>query len=447
MERPVGPADDFRREIGEGLAAQRVQTGGGKKETVVKVDLQVVEREGRASGLCEVLAHRGVRGRASGGGLRRLRGDRGGLRASASVRARDSARTRASVRARDSGCELQRFACDGTEREVHGRGTGVICVKLLQVLQDGTCSGHVIFAAGTEHVATTPAGEVAVREAGAGENRTQVGGELRVLNAGELVPAGGDGGGNIFGPLHAPLNFEGRYAGRCHFAHVLYEIQVPQREVVPRAAGRLERQPARLRAQPAVAASTSEHGGEIALSGHAHAQCPVHKGLEFHVRMPVDSLHFGECELPRHDSAHKPQLLQFFEAFRGHDRQLGGTVQPNVRNNSPRQSCHRQVLDNKGVHARLRRVLHELQQVAGLVVRDQRVERQIHPYSPKMAVGDSLLQPFAAEVRGVAAGVETAGAQVDRVGPAAYRCRQGLPAAGRRQHLHRTISHHSYLST
>ena len=84
--------------------------------------------------------------------------------------------------------------------------------------QHGSGGRDVLFAANAKHGAAPLAGEIAIREAGAGKDSLQLPGERFVrLTLVKRLTAGGHSGGDIFRPLHTPFDFKGEHAGFVEF--------------------------------------------------------------------------------------------------------------------------------------------------------------------------------------------------------------------------------------
>ena len=131
--------------------------------------------------------------------------------------------------------------------------------------------GHVLFGAGAEHFHPQPSVGVTAGKAGAGKHRFQIGEKhgVRGKAVGGLT-AGSGCGGHVFRALHPSLNFGGTDAGAAQLFHAGNHGQIPQAQVVAGAAGCRKGQAAGLGAHAPVAASSAQHGAEIALSGNGH---------------------------------------------------------------------------------------------------------------------------------------------------------------------------------
>ena len=112
-------------------------------------------------------------------------------------------------------------------------------------------------------------------------------------------------------------------------------------------------------------------------------------------------------------------------------RHLGGGVQRHIRAGLPQELRHAQVLDQDRVDPQPRRQRPRLRRQRKLPVLQQRVQRQIDPHAPQMAVGHGLLQLFLRKVFRVPPGVERAEAQIHCVRPTLYRRDQGFLGLGR----------------
>jgi hypothetical protein len=115
---------------------------------------------------------------------------------------------------------------------------------------------HIVLRPVAEHRSIAPGGEIAVREAAAGEYRAQR--VLLVRFSVESRAAGRDNGGHILGALHAPFNFECRHAGFRHLFRVAQERHILEREHMIACAA-MPVEAARLRTEAAVPAAAAEH--------------------------------------------------------------------------------------------------------------------------------------------------------------------------------------------
>ena len=166
---------------------------------------------------------------------------------------------------------------------------------------------HVVLGAIAEHGLIAFAREIPVRKAAAGEH-----GAERVLVVGlerKRLAAGGHNRGNVFRALHAPFDLERCDPGVRHLLRMAQQGHVLEREnMVALAAAPVE--PARLRAQAAVAAASAEHGGKIARARNAHAVRAVDKCFRARrCKAGGDLFHFGERQLAREDDRLAAEIL------------------------------------------------------------------------------------------------------------------------------------------
>ena len=106
----------------------------------------------------------------------------------------------------------------------------------------------------------------------------------------------------------------------------------------------------------------------------------------------------------------------------------------------PEQGGGRQILEDHRVRTGFGHLPYRVPEGGQLGIRHQGVYRHMDPHAPAVAEGHRLFQLVFPEIVRLAPGVEALGAQVDRIGAAVDGGDQLLPAAGRGQDLHQSIT-------
>ena len=201
---------------------------------------------------------------------------------------------------------------------------------------------------------------------------------------------------------------------------MLQAAQILERERIrPRAVAKVE--PARLRAQAAVAAAPAEHAGERAAAGRAHAQRAVDKHLDFQRRGRGDGGDLLHGQLPGKHHARKAETAQHFHAcgiVHGH---LRGGVQGQRGTHATHERGGADILHDHGVRARSRNVAHSVRKRIQFRIQQKRVERDVHAHLPRMAIRHGALEGLRVKVCRVAARVESGKAEIDRIRATAHR--------------------------
>ena len=152
-----------------------------------------------------------------------------------------------------------------------------------------------------EHIRAGLSLIIALREALTGEYRLQL---TQIFLRDALSIQRGAVGlrhhGHIFRPLHAALDLQRADAEAAQIVQIFHKAVVLEAQ---RIAVRLKPavavgQAARLGTLPAVAASSSDHGRKIALSGIAHAERAVDKHLDLDRASPADMRDLLAGKLP-----------------------------------------------------------------------------------------------------------------------------------------------------
>ena len=284
-----------------------------------------------------------------------------------------------------------------------------------------------------EHLRPGVPGIVPVGEALPGESPPQglhlFRGGLPVLPQGGGVHPGDHG--HILGPLHPALQLQ---AGHPHLAqlpqvsgqrHVLQREGIAVGPSVPAVA-----QAAGLGTQAPVAAASAQNRGEKALSRVTHAQGAVAKNFDFNGGALADEFNGVPGELPGEDHTGHAQVGHLLHSVQVVNRHLGGGVDGQVGGGLAQHAQYAQILHQHRVHPQGAGLGGALGGALHLPVGDQCVQGQVEPAPPQVAVGDRLGELLLAEIFRVAAGVEVAVTQVNRVGAVLHSGPQGLHGTG-----------------
>ena len=188
------------------------------------------------------------------------------------------------------------------------------------------------------------------------------------------LPVDPGDGGYVLCPLHAALQLQG-----CN-AHFLQILQVMHQTVVLQAQGEVVFPAAVAVALTAglgtaapVAGPTADGGGQVALSGIAHAQRTVGEHLDLDGGILADVGDLIPAQLPaQHHPAHAPSRAQQ-HAGQAVDGHLGGAVDGNVGCDLSAQLHHAQILHDESVHIALGRLTDQVDQGRGFLVGNQSI--------------------------------------------------------------------------
>ena len=275
-----------------------------------------------------------------------------------------------------------------------------------------------LLAADAVHILLFP-GKIAVGESVAGKGQLQ---HIEVLFRGShavvnraVIDFCDDGA--VLRPLHPPLDLD------AFDAHIVQLRQVGDQAVVLEGEGVVVHvpphavlHPARLGAEPAVAAAPPDQGGHIALAAVAEAQRPVDEHLQLDGGALRDEADLLFIQLPRQYHALHPQLRRGEDAGEIVDAHLGAGVEREIGAGRAQHPRRAQVLHQHRVGAGLAEEAPGVRQLLQFPVRGERVERDIDLAAALTAVFDGLEVLLAAKIFRVAPGVERAvKAEVDGI--------------------------------
>ena len=247
--------------------------------------------------------------------------------------------------------------------------------------------------------------------------------------------------GDVFRPLHASLNFERGYACIAKRLQTRQQTQILQAHRI--AVFSAIRQPARLRAQAAVAASSANDGGQFTLSGIAHAQRTVHKHLGFHAGFLRDVLNFFQRQLTRQHHAGESQFFCLPRAFQRMNGQLRRCMQHGIRKRLPNTARRTEILHNQRVRTCIEQQPHIAQQRRNLSVGHQRIDGNIGLYTAQTAIRNRFAHLFRRKVFRTASGIKRAKSQINGARSVLYGSAHRFHRACRSQQLRQfSVLHH-----
>ena len=133
------------------------------------------------------------------------------------------------------------------------------------------------------------------------------------------------------------------------------------------------RQAAGLGALTPVAGPSADDGGQVALTGVAHAQSAVDKDLDLHGTSAADELDGVLGQFPGKDHAAAAQFGGLQHPFQRVDAHLGGGVAGHFRGHLAAQPQHAQILHDEGVHTGGRCLPDQLGSLGHLPVREKNI--------------------------------------------------------------------------
>ena len=275
-------------------------------------------------------------------------------------------------------------------------------------------------------------GVVAVGKSASTEYRAQRF-QIRCFAAQGLT-AGGNGGGDIFGALQAPLDLKAGDTQRFQLPQPVGQGQILQRKgVAPSVA--LKIQSAGLGTAPAVAAALAQHAAEVALTGNAHAQRPVDENLAPQAGSGADGgdLLFGK--LPRQHHLVQTHFLQQAGARQIVDGHLGAAQQRQGGVAPAHQPHQPQILHQYAIHAGGCHGVQCAEPVGQLTVGDQRIQGDIDLNTAAVAPADGLRQGVFIKIFGARAGIKAPQTQINGIGAAQHSGTQLCLATCRRQNF------------
>ena len=264
----------------------------------------------------------------------------------------------------------------------------------------------------------------------------------------QLVAVGVHHGEHVVGRLHAALELEGVRAGLEQVGEQVDRVVVAraERALAPRCADgsallvqQLVGQAARLRAHAAVGRTAcAAEAREQAHAGVAEADRPVREDLQVEVGACAGDLaDLGHRELARERHALGALRTAPGGAPRVVDVRLRGDMGLHLGHEPPHEGVEPPVLDDERVRPQLGAVAHELQGGGHLGLLDDDVHRHVHARARQMGRPARVAELVVREVAGLAAGVEIATTEVDRIRAAGERRGERLRAPGGRQQLRR----------
>ena len=245
-----------------------------------------------------------------------------------------------------------------------------------------------------------------------------------------LINPGGNG--NILCPLHASLDF---HAGNAHFLQL---PEIAHQAVVLEAQGIAILLPviaivqaAGLGALAPVSAAPSDHGGEIALPGIAHAQRPVDKYLHLNGAVLADIGDLVMAQLPGQYHPGDAHFRRTKYAVEIMHRHLGAGMNGHIRRQRPHQLTYPQILHQNRVYSSPGRLKDFPGNILQFPIQHQGIEGQVDLHPPYVAIAHPLVQLLQSEVFGVHTGIKAPAAQIYGIRSVLYRRHQRIAGACR----------------